>query len=101
MLYLHYNLTIKGYEIKTQEIKEIVEKHGYKSLNGSNEYCLLFRQVNNQDIYLDINIEPDEDEDYTHEIHLYNGVSDEVFFSKFMSEEDFNNNLKDILIKNK
>jgi len=80
-----------------EQIEKVVKDNGFKVRGNNNEYCLLFRSMNNQDIYLDINIEPDEEENFTHEVHLYNGVTDEVIFSKFMSESDFSNSLNSIL----
>jgi len=86
----------------TAEIIEIAKSNGFRMLGDSiNKTCLLFRNKDNQDIYLDINIDVDEDEDWTHEVHIYNGVTDEVIFSEFMSESNFNNKLEEILRHNK
>jgi len=85
----------------TEQIIKVVEENSFKLRDDINETCLLFRSSINEDIYLDINIDVDEDEDYTHEIHLYNGVTDKVFFSEFMSESNFNDKLEEILKNNK
>jgi len=85
----------------TAEIIEIAKSNGFRMLGDSDEYCLLFRNTTVEDVYLDINIEPDETENFTHEVHLYNGVTDEVIFSEFMSESNFNNKLEEILRHNK
>jgi len=85
----------------TEQIIKVAEENSFKLRDSINETCLLFRSISNQDIYLDINIDVDEDEDYTHEIHLYNGVTDKVFFSEFMSESDFDSIVEDVLKSNK
>jgi len=85
----------------TEQIVKIAEENSFKLRDDINETCLLFRSVDNEDIYLDINIDIDEDEDWTHEIHLYDGVTDEIIFSKFMSESDFDSKIEDVLKINK
>ena len=85
----------------TEKIINIAKSNGFKLRDSINETCLLFRGATNEDIYLDINIDVDEDEEYTHEIHLYNGVTDVVIFSEFMSESNFNDKLEEILKVNK
>jgi len=85
----------------TEQIIEIAKNNGFKLRDDINETCLLFRSSINEDIYLDINIDIDEDEDWTHEIHIFNGVTDKAIFSEFMSESSFNNKLEEILKVNK
>ena len=85
----------------TEQIVKIAEENSFKLRDDINETCLLFRSLDNEDIYLDINIDIDEDEDWTHEIHLYDGVTDEIIFSKFMSESDFDSKIEDVSKINK
>jgi len=85
----------------TEQIIEVAEENSFKLRDDINETCLLFRSVDNEDIYLDINIDVDEDEDWTHEVHIYNGVTDKVIYSKFMSESNFNDKLEEVLKSNK
>ena len=85
----------------TEQNIEIAKRNWFELRDDINETFLLFRSISNQDIYLDINIDVDEDDDWTHEIHLYNGVTEKVIYSEFMSESKFNDKLEEILKVNK